>query len=109
MKPDGSVRIATNLVVLNKIVELDKYSLPNMEGIIFSLHGQKWVFKIDLKDGFFQKPLREKDKHKTAFRHGHKLKEWNVMPMGFKNAPAIFQRSWIMFYERSLVRAVGAM
>jgi hypothetical protein len=91
-KPDGSIRIATNLVALNKLVELDKYSLPNIEEILFSLHGKKWFSKLDLKDGFFQIPLKEEDRHKTAFRHEHKLKEWTVMPMGFKNAPAVFQR-----------------
>ena len=46
-----------------------------MDEIIFSLHGKKWFSKIDLKDGFFQIPLREEDKHKTAFRHKHKLKK----------------------------------
>ncbi|WUR04790.1 integrase catalytic domain-containing protein [Vairimorpha necatrix] len=92
MKPDGSVRVTTNLIALNKLVDLDKYSLPSIERILHNLKDQKYFSKLDLKDGFFQIELAEEDRHKTAFRHKHHLYEWNVMPMGFKNSPAIFQR-----------------
>ena len=67
-KPDGTVRITTNLVNLNKLVEQDSYSLPTIDRLVFSLKDAKWFSKIDLKDGFFQIPLRPCDMHKTAFR-----------------------------------------
>ncbi|KRH91872.1 hypothetical protein M153_20491000500, partial [Pseudoloma neurophilia] len=34
------------------------------------LHGQKYFSCIDLKDGYWQVPLSEKDRHKTAFADG---------------------------------------
>jgi hypothetical protein len=52
----------------------------------------EYFSKIDLKDGFFQIQLRKEDRHKTAFMVNNRLYECNRMPMGFKNAPAVFQR-----------------
>lgn len=91
-KPDGTVRITVNFKLLNQLVEPDKYSLPRMDTIVHGLYGKKIFSKIDLKDGFFHIPIRDEDKHKTAFRVKNKLYEWNVMPQGFINSPAIFQR-----------------
>jgi hypothetical protein len=63
-----------------------------MEEMIFKLKDQQYFSKIDLQEGFFQIPLAEEDKHKTAFRVKNRLYEWNRMPMGFKNSSAVFQR-----------------
>ena len=91
-KPDGSTRITVNFKMLNQLVAPDKYSLPRMDSIVHGLYGKRFFSKIDLKDGFFHIPIREQDRHKTAFRVGNKLYEWKVMPQGFINSPAIFQR-----------------
>ena len=71
---------------------MDRYSLPNIEEILYNLKGKRLFTKLDIEDGFFQIPLEEKDRYKTTFRYKHRLFEWTVMPMGFKNSPAIFQR-----------------
>lgn len=92
IKPNGTLRITLNLIKLNQLVSIDRYSLPNMEEMIYKLNGQKIFSKIDLKEGFFQIPLAEEDRHKTAFRVKNKLYEWTRMPMGFKNSSAVFQR-----------------
>lgn len=52
---------------------------------------------MDLKDGYYQIKIAEKDKEKTAFKINGKTYEYERMPMGYKNAPFIFQR--IMNHE----------
>lgn len=55
-KKDGTVRIINNFIALNKLVELDGYSLPNMDMLLYSLRGAAWFTKLDLKDGGFPNP-----------------------------------------------------
>lgn len=103
LKPNGKVRITTNLIGLNNLVELDRYSLPNMEHLVNNLHVKIRFSKLNLKDGFFQIQHRKEDQHKTASRYKHRIYQWTVMPMGFKNSPAVFQR----FMDKILRKEIG--
>ena len=103
LKPNGNIRITINFKLLNQLVQPDRYSLPRIEEIIHGLKGQRFFSKIDLKDGFFHVPLKQSDRHKTAFRVKNKLYEWNVMPQGYVNSPAIFQR----FMDKVLCGLIG--
>lgn len=91
-KKDGRLRMATNMWFLNKIASDDSYSLPKIQHIIESLQGARYLTVLDLNEAFFQVPLKPEHRHKTAFKVGNRLYEWNVMPQGFKNSAAIFQR-----------------
>jgi hypothetical protein len=48
---------------------------------------------MDLVTGYWQVPLRESNKEKTAFSTLDGLFEFNVLPMGLSNAPGTFQRN----------------
>jgi hypothetical protein len=91
-KPDKSIRICTNLIALNNIVEKEEYPTPIMNDLIEKVQGSEYFTVVDLKDGYFQIEIREEDKKKTAFKFDNQVYEWNRMPMGFKNAPSIFQK-----------------
>jgi hypothetical protein len=78
---------------LNEKVEPDGFELPKISEIISVLRDQKYFTRLDLKDGFFQIPIRKEDKEKTAFFTGKKLMQFTRMPQGFRNSPAIFQRA----------------
>ncbi|KAI5132260.1 hypothetical protein NEAUS06_0049 [Nematocida ausubeli] len=91
-KPDGSLRLCQNLRKLNTIVEDDKYSLPEIEGILVKVGQKKWFTVLDLKDGYFQIRLHKDSREKTAFKLKNRLYQCKRLVMGYKNSPAIFQR-----------------
>ncbi|KAG1139274.1 hypothetical protein G6F37_013186 [Rhizopus arrhizus] len=91
-KPDGSMRLCNNYRGINAVTKKDKYPLPRMDDIIDKLSGAQWFSSIDLKSGYWQIPVAEQDKCKTAFSTPSGLYEYNVMPFGLTNAPATFAR-----------------
>ncbi|CAF4927487.1 unnamed protein product [Rotaria sp. Silwood1] len=92
-KHDGTHRFVVDYKKLNLITIKDSSPLPNMEDTIQKLgQGYKYFSKLDLKSGFYQIPIREADKEKTAFTTPFGLFQFNVLPMGLKNSPPTFQK-----------------
>lgn len=92
-KKDASWRMVVDYKKLNGITIKDNYPLPHMEQTIQMLgRGYRYFSKLDMKSGFWQIPIKEQDKHKTAFVTPNGLYEWNVLAQGLKNSPPSFQR-----------------
>lgn len=91
-KKDGEFRFVVDYRKLNAITSRDSYPLPTIESTLQHLAGNGWFSKLDLRSGYFQIPIDEKDKAKTAFITTNGLWEFNVLPMGLTNAPPVFQR-----------------
>jgi hypothetical protein len=92
MKDGKKPRMVNAFGRTNDITASDTYPLPLLRQIFDSLGTAKYYTVLDLTKGFYQIPIREKDKWLTSFVNGRGLWEYNVMPFGVKNAPATFQR-----------------
>jgi hypothetical protein len=91
-KRDGSPRFCIDFRRLNSITQKDVYPLPRIDDIIERLNGSTIFSKLDLRSGYFQVPLAHDERHKTAFTTPDGLWQFNRLPQGLKNSPAVFQR-----------------
>ncbi|UYV85062.1 K02A2.6-like, partial [Cordylochernes scorpioides] len=91
-KKDGSWRFCVDYRRLNKITKKDVYLLPRIDDTLDCLRGARFYSSMDLQSGYWQIDVEESDREKTAFITPDELYEFKVMPFGFCNAPATFER-----------------
>ncbi|GKF27161.1 putative reverse transcriptase domain-containing protein, partial [Tanacetum coccineum] len=89
-KKDGSFWKCIDYQELNKLTVNNRYPLPRIDDLFDQLQGSSVYSKIDLILGYHQLRVREEDIPKTAFRTCYGRYEFQVMPFGLMNTPAVF-------------------
>nr|GEX54410.1 reverse transcriptase domain-containing protein [Tanacetum cinerariifolium] len=89
-KKDGSFRMCINYRELNKLTVKNRYPLPRIDDLFDQLQGSSVYSKIDLRSGYHQLIVSNEDIPKTAFRTRYEHYEFQVIPFGLTNAPAVF-------------------
>lgn len=85
-------RMVINYKAVNNATEDIAYRIPIKDELLTKLAHKNVFSKLDCKSGFFQIKMEPESIQYTAFSCCLGNFEWLVMPMGFKNAPSIFQQ-----------------
>ena len=89
-KKDGSLRLCVDYRWLNSVSQSDAYPMPRVDDLIDQLGGAYYITTMDLTRGYWQVPVSEDAKQKTAIATPFGLYQFNRMPFGL--VLATFQR-----------------
>ncbi|GKA05998.1 putative reverse transcriptase domain-containing protein [Tanacetum coccineum] len=89
-KKDRPLRMCIDYRKLNKLTVKNRYPLPRIDDLFYQLQGSSVYSKIDLRSGYHHLRARDKDIPKTVFRTRYGHYEFQVIPFGLTNTPAVF-------------------
>jgi len=92
-KKDGKYRFCIDYRKLNGVTKKDAHPLPRVDDLLDALHGSHYFSTLDLRSGYWQVSVADKDREKTAFITPDGLWEFIRLPFGVCGGPATFQRA----------------
>ena len=66
--------------------------MPRIDEMLDQIGNAKYITTLELAKGYWQVPMSDEDREKTAFSSPIVLYQFTVMPFGLSGAPATFQR-----------------
>ncbi|XP_057746519.1 uncharacterized protein LOC130965775 [Arachis stenosperma] len=91
-KSNRKWRMCVDYTDLNKACPKDAFPLPNIDGLVDTASGHRYLSFMDAYSGYNQIPMHRPDEEKTAFITPDGTYCYRVMPFGLKNAGATYQR-----------------
>lgn len=92
-KKNGEYRFVIDYRKLNKVTVPMSFPLPHIESVFDAIGEAKaqYFTSLDLRSGYWQIPLSEESKHKSAFITQSGMYQFNRMPYGLMNSGITFQ------------------
>ena len=78
---------------INKATVKENWPIPRTEEAIDALREAKYITTLDATSGYWQMPLSEESKAKTAFQTLTQRWQYKCLPMGITNAAPTFQKN----------------
>ncbi|CAK1595240.1 unnamed protein product [Parnassius mnemosyne] len=103
-KKSGEKRLCVDYRALNNKTIKEHYPLPRIEDQLDLLSGSKLFITLDLASGYYQIPIEEGSRDKTAFVTPDGQFEYTRMPFGLVNAPSVFQRAMNKILNKARVK-----
>jgi hypothetical protein len=85
-------KICVDFRKLNELTVCDYFPFPNIYDILDNLGRSGYFTALDCRSGYFQIPLSEEDRSKTAFSTQTGHYEYLRMSFGLKSAPSTVER-----------------
>jgi hypothetical protein len=86
-KAQGEYRFCFDGRRLNEVTKHDSYPLPRIDRILSLLRDAQYISSLDLRKAFWQIPLAEGSREKTALAvQGRGLFQFKVVPFGLRNS-----------------------
>ena len=100
-KPDGGLRICSDLREMNKNIEVERFPLPNIDTLFDRLADELrsstdriFIASFDIQSAYRALEICDKDKNKLAFSFESDMYQHERMAFGLADAPATF--SYVM-------------
>ena len=91
-KKNGENKVCVDFRTLNRRTTPGRYTVPRIEDALACLYRSKSFSVLNLRSRFYQVPMNEADKDKTAFICPVGFYQFERMPQGVSGALATFQR-----------------
>ena len=91
-KKTGDWRLCADFTNLNKVLDMQKYTLPNINDFAALAHDCKWFSALDVADAYYNIPVDPRHRHKLTIATPLGNYCYNYLPMGLASSSCYYQR-----------------